>query len=78
MWVQGEFDFSTRKIVDYNYLYSLLLKGPLTFAEIMAITGIKKEGVSQVITTLSLHYPIWEVKRGVYKLLTEEDFKNYR
>lgn len=62
--------------VDYDELYKLLLAGPLTFRQIEEITGVKHCGVAQVITTLSLRYPVWSPKRGVYKLYDEEDYGN--
>ena len=78
MWVQLElqFDFrkKTKKKIDYNLLVEELRKGPLTFTQIQAIAGIKRADVAQVITTLSLHYPIYEVRRGLYKLSTAEDY----
>lgn len=77
MWVQLEFQFDfrkTKKKVDYDLLVEELRKGPLTFTQIQAIAGIKRADVAQTITTLSLHYPIYEVRRGLYKLSTAEDY----
>lgn len=74
-WVQLEFDFSApaekprKMIIDYEMIYNELKKGPLTFSQIWTLSGVKRAGVSQVITTLSLRYPIYEESRGVYKLL---------
>ena len=82
-WYQQEFDFDfsipeppkPRKIkVDYNLLYEELKKGPLTFSQIKALSGVAHSGVSQIITTLSLHYPVYEYKRGVYKLYGDDDY----
>lgn len=65
-----------RKPVDYDMLYELLLAGPLTFRQIEEVTGVSHCGVAQVITTLSLRYPIWSPKRGVYKLCEDSDYGN--
>lgn len=62
--------------VDYDYLYSLFLqKKILTFAEIEEASGVSHNAVSQVITTLSLRFPICDIKRGVYMLCTREDYE---
>ena len=78
-WIQLEFDFSTpvvkekskpkKMLIDYEAIFKELQKGPLTFSQIWTLSGVKRAGVSQVITTLSLRYPIYEEARGVYKLL---------
>ncbi|MCR4948923.1 MAG: hypothetical protein K6A15_07210 [Treponema sp.] len=65
-WYQQEFifDFSIpkkkKKKVDYKLIISELKKGPLKFSQIQALAGVSRVGVSQVITTLSLHYPLYE------------------
>lgn len=58
-----------RVYVDYDFLYECIKKGPLTFREIQELTGVSKAGTSQVITTMSLRYPVWSPARGVYQLL---------
>ncbi|MBO7731546.1 MAG: hypothetical protein J6S67_03315 [Methanobrevibacter sp.] len=80
-WYQQEFVFAApegekpRKIkVDYELLYEELKKAPLTFSQIKALSGVAHSGVSQIITTLSLHYPVYEVRRGVYKLYGDDDY----
>ena len=80
MWVQLEFDFTSspgnkRKKVDYEALYEILKQRPITFSELMQLTGLNKHGVSQVITTLTLKYPVWSPAKGVYKLCTESDYQ---
>lgn len=80
MWVQLEFDFespakSKRKKVDYDFIYQRLQQGPLTFNQIMEITGLSKTGTAQCITTLLLRYPIWSPARGVYKLCQADDYQ---
>ena len=79
MWEQLEFDFSEqkqkRKFVDYDELYQRLKKGPITFNEISEITGLKRQSVAQVITTLSLKYPVWSPAKGVYKLCDSSDYQ---
>lgn len=75
VWYQQEFDFTPkRKKVDYEAIYNELCKGPLTFSQIEQMSGVKHNGVSQVITTLSLRYPVYEVSRGIYKLYGEDDY----
>ena len=63
-----------RKPVDYEKIYEALQWGPLTFNEIEIMTGVPHCAVAQVITTLSLKYPIWSPRRGVYKLADETDY----
>ena len=63
-----------RKKYDYEAIYQELCKGPLTFSQIEALSGASHSGVSQVITTLSLKYPVYEVSRGIYKLSGEDDY----
>lgn len=79
-WRQLEFDFTDdspakRKNVDYEELYRILQTRPLSFKEIMQITGLSKSATAQCITTLTLRYPIWNPERGVYKLCKEEDYQ---
>lgn len=87
MWYQPElFDWERpdaflpvkrkKKPVDYEAIYKLFLKGPVSFKEIEQFTGVSHNAVAQVITTLSLRYPIYEVegKRGLYKLYGDDDY----
>lgn len=67
-----------RKYIDYDQLYKLLLEGPLTFRQIEEITGVSHCGVAQVITTLTLKYPVWSPKRGVYKLCEDTDYNGIK
>lgn len=87
-WYQQEFvfEFSSapaasattqkpkRKRVDYEAIYRAMCKGPLSFSQIEAMSGVSHCGVSQVITTLSLHYPVYEVSRGLYKVYGDEEY----
>lgn len=79
-WYQQEFIFDftpipkKKKKVDYEKLVEEFRKGPLTYSQIMELSGVCKSGVSQVITTLSLHYPIYEASRGVYKMYGDDDY----
>lgn len=84
-WYQQEFQFdfsvpvtvqakTPRRKTDYGAIVKALQKGPLTFTQIEQIAGCARSGVSQIITTLSLHYPIYEAKRGVYKLYGDDDY----
>ena len=61
-------------VVDYDYLYQKLLEGPLRSKDIEEITGVSHSGVFQIITTLSINYPIWSPSRGVYKLIEDSDY----
>lgn len=63
-----------KKPVDYDALYKLFLAGPVRFKDIEEASGVSHNAVAQVITTLSLRYPIYEVKRGTYKLLGTEEY----
>ena len=58
-----------RKYVDYDRLYELLKAGPVSFERIREETGLDKKGAYQVVTTLSLKYPVYSPERGVYTLL---------
>lgn len=79
-WYQQEFEFEfsapkkKKKKVDYKLIIKELEKGPLTFSQIQALAGVSRAGVSQVITTLSLHYPLYEWARGIYKLYGDDDY----
>jgi len=81
-WVQQSFVFEwddeeakpKKKKVDYDLIVQKLREGPLTFSQIKALAGVSHYGVSQVITTLSLHYPIYEAARGLYKLSGADDY----
>lgn len=77
-YVQLEFEFEfpkpKKKKVDYRLIVKELQKGPLSFSQIQALAGVSRAGVSQVITTLSLHYPIYEAARGMYKLYGDDDY----
>ena len=65
-----------RRPVNYEELYAIFLKQKIvTFAEIEAAAGVSHNAVAQVITTLSLKYPITDIKRGVYMLCTREDYQ---
>lgn len=63
-----------KQAVDYERIYHRLLLGPITFKEIEEMTGIAHCGVAQVITTLSLRYPVYSPSRGVYKLYGDEEY----
>lgn len=79
-WYQQEFEFSfgpekpRKKKVDYDLIYREMQKRPLSFSQIEALSGVCHSGVAQVITTLSLHYPVYEVSRGLYKLYGDDDY----
>lgn len=86
-WVQGElFDFADPECfikpterkkkhqVDYQAIYEELKKGPLSFSDIYKLSGAPYYCVNQVITTLSLRYPIYECGRGMFKLYGDDDY----
>ena len=80
-WEQQAFDFTwdeaapiKKRKVDYDLIVQKLKEGPLTFSQIKALAGVSHSGVAQVITTLSLHYPIFEAARGLYKLYGADDY----
>ena len=79
-WYQQEFDFNapvekkTKKKVDYQLIVSELKKSPLSFSQIQKLADVSRARVPQVITTLSLHYPVYEVARGIYKLYGADDY----
>jgi hypothetical protein len=58
-----------REEVDYARLYEILERQPLTYDIIKQVTGLKDSGVAQVITTLSLDYPLWNPAKGIYERL---------
>jgi DNA-binding transcriptional regulator GbsR (MarR family) len=58
-----------RAKVDYGKLYAILQKQPLTYDIIKHETGLNDSGVAQVITTLSLDYPVWNPAKGIYEIL---------
>ena len=71
------FDFTEKlkkKKVDYVSIYEALKSGPLSFSQIEAMSGVAHSGVAQVITTLSLRYPVYEYRRGLYKLYGDDDY----
>lgn len=84
-WYQQEFQFEfpapvtvqakkTRNNYDYEAIVSALKEGPLTFTQIGKLAGCPKTMISEVITTLSLDYPVYAVKRGLYKLYGDDDY----
>jgi hypothetical protein len=58
-----------REKVDYERLYAIMIRQPLTYDIIKAETGLNDSGVAQVITMLSLKYPVWDPAKGIYELL---------
>lgn len=68
-----EFDFG-KWVIDYDKIVARLKQGEMTRKEIHEmIPNVSYSVVSEVITTLSLHYPVYSPRHGVYKLLTDED-----
>jgi hypothetical protein len=61
------------KHVDYGELYNILRKEPLNYAKIREVTGVSNSGIMQIIDVLTLRYPLYQVRKGVYGLLKDED-----
>jgi hypothetical protein len=59
--------------VDYGELYNILLSEPLDYAKIRAVTGVRNSGIMQIIDTLTLRYPLYQIRKGVYGLLKDGD-----
>ena len=81
-WYQQEFEFvfdipkpeKKKRKIDYDLIIAELQNGPLSFTQIQQLAGVSHAGVAQVITTLSLHYPLYEADRGLYKLYGADDY----
>jgi hypothetical protein len=61
----------TRVTVDYDRLHALLLAGPLDYAAIRKATGLPNSGIVTVIDNLTLRYPLYRIRKGVYGLLED-------
>lgn len=48
---------------------------PLTFAK---SHEFHLSSVINVLDQISLHYPVWNPEPGIFKLITEEDYTNYK
>lgn len=62
----------TRKKVDYEELYNILKREPLNYAKIRAATGATNVKIQRIINALSLRYPLYQIRKGVYGLLKDE------
>jgi hypothetical protein len=62
-----------KKWVDYDELYNILRREPLDYAKIRAVTGVSNSGIMQIIDTLTLRYPLYQIRKGVYGLLKDGD-----
>lgn len=59
-----------KRDIDYNNLYEILKTREMTTNEIAEFIGTHSPGsVAQCITTLSLKYPIYSLKHGIYKVM---------
>jgi hypothetical protein len=67
--VDTELEEHEKPEVDYEKLYAILRQQPLTYDIIKGVTGLKNNAVVEVITTLSLRYPLYSPGKGVYELL---------
>lgn len=69
--------------VDYEKLYKSLFKpGKIVTSEelrkeLEIETGYVFTSITQVVTTLTLHYPIWSPTIGKYKIMEDSDYDNY-
>jgi hypothetical protein len=59
------------KSVEYGELYNILLREPLDRAKIREVTGVSNSGIMQIIDTLTLRYPLYQIRKGVYGLLKD-------
>ncbi len=55
--------------VDYDALYRLFEKGEVCLSQIMEQTGLDKKKAYQILTSISLKWPVYRKRRGVYALL---------
>jgi hypothetical protein len=58
--------------IDYEAIYEVLKIRPVTRQELLEL-GIDPNSMTQVITTLSLKYPVYDIERGVYGLSGYEE-----
>jgi hypothetical protein len=54
---------------DLEPIVALLKHQPITYDIIKELTGLNDRDVAQIITSLSLEYPLWNPARGIYELL---------
>ncbi len=59
-------------IVDYDALYAILQRQPITYNIIKDMTGLKANEIQHVIDTLSYQYPLYDPARGIYELLRKK------
>jgi hypothetical protein len=61
-----------KRRVDYEKLYNILLSKPLDYAAIREVTGVPNSGIGAIIDTLTVRYPLYQIRKGVYGLLKDE------
>jgi hypothetical protein len=61
-----------KRSVSYDELYNILLSKPLDYATIRKVTGVPNSGIMAIIDTLSIRYPLYQIRKGVYGLLKDE------
>ena len=65
--------------IDYESLFQeMKKKGYMTFTEIQNFCKTEKIFVAQIIDILSIRYPVWNPKRGIYKVITKEDYEMFK
>jgi hypothetical protein len=62
-----------KRWVDYEKLYNILLSEPLDYAKIRAVTGVPNSGIGQIIDVLTVRYPLYQIRKGVYGLLKNSE-----
>lgn len=66
------------KLKRWQPVYAVLLKqGVITTQEIKQITGVAYHEVANILMDLTYKCPLYEVRTGVYKLLTESDMEQF-
>ncbi|MDR1306028.1 MAG: hypothetical protein LBK74_00450 [Treponema sp.] len=65
---QRVFDFSP---LTEEELYRRMRERPLSYKEIQVLTGASHAGMTNIITSLSLRYPVYQPCRGLYAVLKD-------
>jgi hypothetical protein len=65
---QRLFDFSP---LGEEEVYRRMRERPLSYKEIQVLTGASHADMTRIITSLSLHYPVYQPCRGLYAVLKD-------
>ena len=49
----------------------------VTLAELASMAGVARASAAHVVDQLTLHYTLYQVRRGVYKLARYGDYEKY-